>query len=251
MALATTRIFSDALGMAVTVDVILPQQKDLEPGRKAAVLWLLHGAFGTHSDWLRLTGIERYVRPYNLAVVMPSAQNSGYADMAHGGNYYTYIAKELPQKMRMLFNLSDKREENFIAGLSMGGEGSMRIGLANPEQYSVIGCLSAGVNNAQGTSADTRRHDLVVGDRDVSGTYLDGFASAQRILDEGLPRPRIYHACGTEDFLLPSARATRDFFRDKPFEYTYAEDPGAHTWDFWDDHIKQFIAFLGLPPRQQ
>lgn len=249
MAVAKARIFSDALGMAVTVNVILPQEKELRPDVKLPVLWLLHGAFGTYSDWLRLTGIERYARKYDLAVVMPAAQNSGYADMAHGGRYYTYITEELPKKMRLLFNLSARREDNFIAGLSMGGKGSMMIGLANPDKYSVIGCLSAGIENVQGSFARGRRHELICGNQDVSGTYQDGFSSAKKILDQGLPLPRIYHACGTEDFLLESARATRDFFRGTPFEYTYVEDPGAHTWDFWDEHIRQFIEFLHLPEK--
>lgn len=247
MAVAKARIFSDALGMAVTVNVILPQEKELRPDVKTPVLWLLHGAFGTYSDWLRLTGIERYARKYDLAVVMPAAQNSGYADMAHGGRYYTYIAEELPKKMRLLFNLSDRREDNFIAGLSMGGKGSMMIGLANPDKYSVIGCLSAGIENVQGGFARGRRHELICGSQDVSGTYQDGFSSAKKILAQGMPMPRIYHACGTEDFLLESARATRDFFQGTPFEYTYVEHPGAHTWDFWDEHIRQFIEFLHLP----
>ncbi len=249
MAVAKARIFSDALGMAVTVNVILPQEKDLRPDVKLPVLWLLHGAFGTYSDWLRLTGIERYARKYDLAVVMPAAQNSGYADMAHGGKYYTYIADELPKKMRLLFNLSDRREDNFIAGLSMGGKGSMMIGLANPDKYSVIGCLSAGIENVQGGFARGRRHELICGGQDVSGTYQDGFSSAKKILEQGLPMPRIFHACGTEDFLLESARATRDFFQGTPFEYTYVEAPGAHTWDFWDEHIRQFIEFLHLPEK--
>ena len=100
MALARTRLFSDALGLCVTVDVILPQRRDNAVNHKLPVLWLLHGAFGNHADWIRRTSIERYVAPYGLAVVMPSAQNSCYCDMAHGGKYYTFISKELPKKLR-------------------------------------------------------------------------------------------------------------------------------------------------------
>ena len=118
MALARTRLFSDALGLCVTVDVILPQRRDNASNHKLPVLWLLHGAFGNHADWIRRTSIERYVAPYGLAVVMPSAQNSCYCDMAHGGKYYTFISKELPQKLRTMFNFSENREDNFIAGLS-------------------------------------------------------------------------------------------------------------------------------------
>jgi S-formylglutathione hydrolase FrmB len=116
--------FSKALGMNVPVNVLLPSsgvsQRDL-PVRP--VLWLLHGAYGNQDDWIRRTAIERYAQEYDLAVVMPAAHLSGYADMAHGGAFYTYISKELPKMMRAFFPLSSKREENFIAGLPLRRHG--------------------------------------------------------------------------------------------------------------------------------
>ncbi|MBE5782821.1 MAG: esterase family protein [Clostridiales bacterium] len=245
MAVGTIRLFSSALGMCVTCDVILPQRDPEASQAPLPVLWLLHGAHGCHNDWIRKTNIERYVAPYNLAVVMPSAQNSCYVNMAHGLNYYSYIAEELPQAMRTHFRFSDRREDNFIAGLSMGGRGSFIIGMNKPEQYAAIGCLSAGAVHER-----SALHALPFGDEPIEGTYKDPFGNAKRILKDNLPRPRIFHACGQDDFLLDSARQTRDFFSsipDNPFDYQYIEAPGAHTWDFWDAHIQEFIRFLNLP----
>lgn len=250
MALARTRIFSDALGLCVTVDVILPQRKDNATDHKLPVLWLLHGAFGNHADWIRRTSIERYVAPYGLAVVMPSAQNSCYTDMAHGGRYYSFISEELPRKMRVLFNFSDKREDNFIAGLSMGGAGSFTIGLANPEKYSAIGCLSAGAINCKGSFHQGRRRELTIGDQPLENSYLDVYGNAKKIVEKHLPCPRVFHTCGDDDFLLPCALDTRDFFQafpGNPFEYQFLSAPGTHTWAFWDEHIQDFIRFLNLP----
>ena len=250
MALAKIRFFSKELGMCVTCSAILPQDREPEAARPAPVLWLLHGAEGNYSDWVRRTNIERYVRPYGLAVIMPSAHNSCYTDMAHGMRFYSYIAKELPARLPGMLNLSTKREENFIAGLSMGGAGSMMIGLSRPEKYSAIGCLSSGAVNLLSTFRKTNRFMLAFGDGPKAGTYQDPFGNAERILREKLPCPRIYHACGDRDFLLPDARRARDFFSalpGNPFDYQYAEDPGAHTWDFWDEHIHAFIEYLRLP----
>lgn len=124
------------------------------------------------------------------------------------------------------------------------------LGLANANQYAAIGCFSAGATLDGGGLRRSKRWALAFGNTPISGTYKDPFGSARRILDEGLPRPRIYHVCGTEDFLLADARKTRDFFcalPDNPFDYTYLEAPGAHTWDFWDTHIQGFLRFLRLP----
>lgn len=259
MALIHTGFFSEALGMCVSCDVILPQYSRSLIGMKTAdpstrkVLWLLHGASDDETIWQRRTSIERYAAPLGLSVVMPAAHLSSYADMAHGGKFFTYIADELPAQMHRMFGFSEKREDNFIAGLSMGGAGCMKIGLARPDRYSAIGCLSAGASNARKADSDNpariKRNKMVYDNRELIGTEEDVRGNAERLVKAGGPFPRIYHACGTEDFLLENARDTRDFFQGfegNPFEYLYEEAPGAHTWEFWDEHIQHFLSFLNL-----
>ena len=262
MALIQTHIASAVLGMDVTCQVILPQRATNLIGMESKadrglfpVLWLLHGLSDDETIWQRRTSIERYAAPLGLAVVMPGVQKSAYADMVHGGRYYTFISKELPELMANLFPFSRKREDNFIAGLSMGGAGCLKIGLANPEQYAAIGCLSAGmINRGANTPVRQARMEMLYGGRDLAGTEEDPFGNAQRILQEGRPVPRIYHACGDDDFLLASAHETRDFFQGfagNPFEYTYEQNPGVHSWDFWDEHIQHFLRFLHLAPETE
>lgn len=262
MALIHIGFFSECLGMSVSCDVILPQTAGGQIGMASGVrsdrhptLWLLHGASDDESIWQRRTSIERYAAPLGLAVVMPSAQLSSYANMAHGGAYYDYISEELPRKMRYFFPLSEKREDNYIAGLSMGGAGCMKIGLSKPQNYAAIGCLSAGASNRRASSdmsAAGRAHlNMLYGDRELAGTEEDPFYNARKIVAEGLSAPRIYHSIGQDDFLLENAHATRDFFQSlpgNPFDYTYEEHPGAHTWEYWDEHIQNFLRFIGLKP---
>lgn len=261
MALIHIGFFSESLGMCAACDVILPQQssrligmKTGDTGEKLKVLWLLHGASDNHTIWQRRTSIERYVAPLGLAVVMPCAHLSSYSDMAHGGKYFTYIADELPKIMRRFFNFSDKREDNFISGLSMGGSGCLKIGLARPEQYSAIGILSAGASNFRkagfaGRPGMEKRQEMVYGSRVLEGTEEDTLGSAKKIIEQGLPAPRIYHACGSDDFVIEMAHKTRDWFSalpGNPFDYTFDEGEGAHTWEFWDEHIQTFLKFLKL-----
>lgn len=261
MALVRIDFESRVLGMDTVCDVILPQKATRLIGMETAerqgetpVLWLLHGASDDETIWQRRTSIERYAAPLGLAVVMPGVQLSSYADMAHGGKYYTYVSQELPKIMHEFFGFSLKREDNFIAGLSMGGFGCMKIGLANPEKYAAIGCLSAGISRAGvrrrvTDPARKRRNEAVYGKRDLRGTEEDPEFQARSIIENGKPVPRIYHSCGSEDFLKESAHHTRDFFlqfEGNPFDYVYEEDPGAHTWEYWDEHIQHFLAYIGL-----
>ncbi len=245
MAWIQASFFSDALGMCVNCNVLLPMKGgDKKPDRtKRPVLWLLHGAHGNCDDWLRLTSVERYATRRGLAVVMPSAHLSSYMNMAHGGKYYDYIAQELPFKLRQMFPLSDQRDKNFIAGLSMGGRGAMMIGLANPEQYAVIGCFSAGLD----IPAKAPYRDDVLGAKMPTG-YADIRANAKKAAKLAQP-PKIYHSCGTEDPFLSAARKARDVIAaipNDPFGYVYEEGPGSHEWDYWDRAVKAFIERLPL-----
>ena len=237
--------------MNVALNVIIPD-KILPKQAPRKVLWLLHGAAGDHTDWGRKTSVERYANDAGLCVVMPSAHMSLYRDMAHGGAFFTYIADELPKLMRRFFGFSESRADNFVCGLSMGGAGALRIALHRPEQYAAAACFSAGLSNYLKGQEDypefVRLAQLAFGDESPSGEMAQLQALARDLVAKGAKLPRLYHRCGTEDFLLGCARETRDFFlslNKNPFGYVYEEGPGAHTWDYWDEGVRKFIAAIG------
>jgi len=260
VALIHTHFFSHALGMCAACEVVLPQRKAAlrAAGEKYPVLWLLHGAGDDETSWIRRTCVERYAAKYGLALVMPMAQLSRYADMAYGQKFFTFIADELPGVVRDFFPLSDRREDNLIAGLSMGGAGSLRIGLSRPENYRAIGCLSAGFSNYELQNARTRdpRRErqfwLALGDGNFAELEGAALRLAEEIAQNGGPAPAIYHTCGSEDYLRNNALAARDFFRNlpgDPFHYTFEEYPGGHEWQYWDEHVRDFLKWTQLPER--
>src|SRR5690606_35149889 len=110
--------------------------------KKHPVLYLLHGLSDDDTIWLRRTSIERYVAGLGLAVVMPNVHRSFYADMAYGGQYWTFLTEELPRVAGDFFPLSDAREDNYVAGLSMGGYGAFKWALSYPERFAAAGSLS-------------------------------------------------------------------------------------------------------------
>lgn len=249
MAQITVNWASNIICRNMNCSVILPERATTA----VPTLWLLHGMHDNHTVWMRNTSIERYAAERGIAVVMPDGELSNYADMAHGHRFYSAIAGELFDLMGGFFNLSPRREDNWIAGNSMGGGGALKIGLANPDKFSAIGCLSAGdtVFPFPGTKpGDDPEIDAllyrVYDGREIEGTEEDVLGSAKKILADGLPTPRIFHAIGKDDFLLESAHRTRDFFTAldrNPFAYTYIEDEGAHNWAYWDKHITDFLDF--------
>src|SRR3954454_13731935 len=137
MALLRCDFFSDVLGLSTSMTAILPQSTSAQIGMSGSVggglppvLYLLHGLSDDDTTWLRRTSVERYVAPLGLAVVMPQVHRSFYTDQAHGGRYWTFLSEELPAVVNSFFTVSDRREDTFVAGLSMGGLRRVQVGAA-------------------------------------------------------------------------------------------------------------------------
>lgn len=251
MAFIQCNFFSEVLGICSTMNVILPQTP-VAAGRKESgtfpVLYLLHGLSDDHTAWARNTSIERYVDQRGLAVVMPAVNRSFYTDMKRGYKYWTFISEELPAIVQSFFPVSDKREDTFVAGLSMGGYGAFKLALGCPERYSAAASLSGAVDIAGApANEDVVEYDLVYGDvESVRGTENDLFYLAEKVAKSGEPMPKMYQCCGTEDFLYEDNIRFRDFIKKLPFDYVYEEEHGTHVWEYWDKKIQKVLEWLPL-----
>ena len=127
MALVQVDFFSEKLMRTVTINAIIPVDKKLnQPNKKFKTLYLLHGIFGNYTDWVCGTRIQRWAQDHDLAVIMPSGENKFYVDNENSHEYYSqFIGEELVSITRAMFPLSQRREDTFIAGLSMGGYGAI------------------------------------------------------------------------------------------------------------------------------
>jgi putative tributyrin esterase len=127
-----------------SLNLIVPDPGKMNgiPVRERKVLYLLHGLSEDASAWPRYTAIEAIADEYGLVVVMPSVGRSFYADLPNGQSYFTYLMEELPGYLSDVFDLSPKRENTLIAGVSMGGYGAIKAALLYPARFSVAASLS-------------------------------------------------------------------------------------------------------------
>ena len=239
--------YADALGVQTRMHVLLPQR--LAAG-KAKTLYLLHGMSDDEGTWMRRTSIERYAEEKGLAVVMPDGGLGWYTDMYRGLAWFKFISGELPALCRRFFPiLSDKREDTYIGGNSMGGYGALKCALRAPQTFSKVislsGALDAADTAINNTVPATRRYweDVFGPAEDVSGSENDLFAAATALTDPAL-RPQIYMWCGTEDFLYAQNIRMRDHLRALGYDLTYEESPGDHQWKHWDKKIADALDWL-------
>ena len=157
MALVHLNFESECLGNNTDVSIILPDKPHgttpenfYANGKKYPVLWLLHGTFGDYTDWVRKSSIERYATARDLIVVMPSGLNSNYLNWPGFGTGYRawdYLFDELMPLVHNWYPASSKREDNYIAGLSMGGRGVFQYVAGRPEKFAAAAVLSCAPND--------------------------------------------------------------------------------------------------------
>lgn len=229
------------------MNVILPQE--LNRDRKYPVLYLLHGLSDNHTIWTRRTSIERYADQYGIAVVMPEVHRSFYADMKQGLKYWTYISEELPQLVRSFFPISERREDNFVAGLSMGGYGAFKVGLNHPDRYAAAASLSGALDVGYWNHPEVfgeQEYRMVFGDpSECRGSVNDLFHQASLLAESG-KELKLYQCCGTEDFLYEQNQQFLSHAKSLGLDITYEEEPGGHTWDYWDMKIQHVLSWLPI-----
>jgi S-formylglutathione hydrolase FrmB len=163
------------------------------------------------------------------------------------------MTEELPQVIQSMFPVSRKREDTFIAGLSMGGYGAWYLALRRPDLYAAAASLSGAVDigfRVTPLKLDEKAPkpffaENCFGDlRALPGSDSDLIALYPRAAEKGL-LPRLYQSCGTKDYLYYMNRLTHEKLVELGAEITYHEIPGMeHEWDCWDQEIRRVLQWI-------
>lgn len=262
MALFTGDFKSKELSTRTPISVILPSDnidflEDTDTSAKPPykTLYLLHGMFGNNETFLYNTQIRSFAEQNDLAVVLPSCGNSFYINKPNAFEYYSnYVGEELVNFTRKIFPLTDKKEDTYIAGFSMGGYGAIRTGLLYNDTFSAIGGISSGlITHRLNEAIDDYKHiidsknfaESCFGDLSkVVGSDMDPEFLIDSLLENKKKIPRIFMAVGKEDFLRSENESFHNFLKKKNVPVTFGEYEQTHTWDFCNTHIKEFIEWL-------
>ena len=129
----------------------------------------------------------------------------------------------------------------------MGGYGAFKIALKNPYVFSAAASFS-GVLDINNRFINEKFWEeekfLVFGDVKTLENSGENLKYILDNFDSNAPKPRLYQACGTEDFLYGDNQNFREWIKDKGFTHKYFEGPGTHDWAFWDAQIKEAIEFF-------
>lgn len=246
MAELLCNFFSYSLGYPVDIQVIIPSVSPCDMDNptklthkiqtKYPVLYLLHGHGNDYMCWSRFTSMQRYVEERRIVAVTCSVGNKCYMNAEYGERYYDFVEKELPEFIKANFPVSDRQEDTYIAGLSMGGYGTLAHGLGHPQSYRAIGAFSPGVGFGD-QSAKSIGHSLP--------STMDLHVQLEDDLKGGKKLPDIFICIGNNDFLYKSVTEFHKFLLEKGIEHRYDDIEGyEHEWAFWDLELPKFLDWI-------
>ncbi len=242
MSFITCTFQSNILQKSVQFNVILPQNI-----KQARVLYLLHGLSDDYSAWSRHTCIERYANEFGFVVIMPDGGKSYYTDMSTGDMYYKHFTEEIFTYIPSVFNINCKRENTFIAGLSMGGYGALKFALRNPELFFGAASLSGCVDVCHRLKTDPRwkmaKTQVFGAESQVKESENDLFYLLKNNHFNTFP-VHIYLACGTEDFLYKDNLLFAEELKKYRLSHQISFSTGIHDWIYWDNEIQEVLKYM-------
>jgi S-formylglutathione hydrolase FrmB len=188
-------------------NVLLPDGYDAHPNRRYPVLYLLHGATFDYRAWQQTMDVTKTAAHFPGVIVMPDGGRFGmYTDWFNNGargqpKWLSYFTQELPGIVERRFRIRHARRWHAVAGLSMGGQGALRLAAAMPGYFGSVAGFSPAVPDIQ--SPETPLGILAIGQGTttyesiwgpLTGYYAAGNNTAAQL--ENLQYTRMYLTSG-------------------------------------------------------
>lgn len=249
---------SSMLMRAVDVHVFLPFH-DGYPDTPAPfpTLYFLPGYSANAEEIATCLPMRQMSARYGIAVVIPDGENSFYSDHPERATLHgSFVEKELVDITRALFpQLSHRREDTFIGGISMGGYGAAVHGLHAHDTFSRILMMSPAIEadmlfrpDANGEERGVPRSifdSVLGGEQGYRNSYMNPRKAVADLKAAGAELPRMYMCCGLQDTLVYDAcKSFRTYLEEQNVPMTYVEGDGLHMLPYWDEQLEGGFAFL-------
>lgn len=267
--LETQTLQSKILGKNVNYTVYLPADYSSSQ-RTYPVVYLLHGYTDDNTGWLQFGEINRYadkaiaegaIPP--MIIVMPNADSSFYINSYDGKeNYEDFFVNEFMPAVEKEFRIKATKQYRGVAGLSMGGYGTLILALKHPDLFSACAPLSAAVwdDDAIVTMPDNTYENIIgklygkglKGKSRLTKTWYDN-AILKIVANKStgdLSKVRYWIDCGDDDFLIKGNCLLHIALTEKKVPHEFRVRDGEHNWTYWRTGITDALQFIGKSFRQ-
>lgn len=250
---------SNKVSYPVEYSIYLPPDYETS-NRSYPVLYLLHGYSDDETGWIQFgeanriadEGIENGDFPPCI-IVIPDGKVTWYINSADGKDpWEDMFIQEFIPFIEKEYRVRSKKEFRAIAGLSMGGNGSLLLAMHHPDLFSSCVALSAGTFTDEEIIGNDRYDHYfknIYGEKPENGVSEHWKANSplhllETVAPEKLKSVRWYIDCGDDDFLYKGNSALHVKMRDLGIEHEYRVRDGSHTWSYWRQGLHDGLIFI-------
>lgn len=255
---------SKTLGKTVRYTIYLPPDYETS-NRFYPVVYLLHGYTDNDTGWLQFgeanqiadDGIANRAIP-PMILVMPDGGVSFYINNHDGSvRYDDFFIQEFIPFIEKKYRIRAEKQYRGIAGLSMGGYGSLVHTLRHPEMFVACAAFSSAVMTDDEVTA-TAEDDWNQVYGPVYGPSLKGAGRLTDHLKSYNPihmvrnggsskfgSARLYIDCGDDDFLYKGNSTFHIVLRELKIPHEFRVRDGGHTWSYWRSGLLEGLKFIG------
>jgi enterochelin esterase-like enzyme len=202
---------------------------------KFPVLYLLHGAGDADDSWTSvgragfiLDNLIAAKKARPMIVVMPAGHTAqtppGRGGLPPGDEFEQDFVKDVMPLVEKTYRVIADRPHRAIAGLSMGGNQTLLVGLTHLDLFRYIGAFSPVIFNASA-------------EQDFKNAFADAAATSKQL-------KQFYIYCGNKDTLFASNKSFHELLDQRKIKHTFVETEGAHVWWNWRDYLVDFAPRL-------
>lgn len=212
------------------------------------VCLLLHGVYGSAWSWAFNAGVHRTalqmiergeIAPMLIAMPSDGLWGDGSAYLPHHSlDFEKWIAADVPETLITVFPQVSEQSPFFIAGLSMGGFGALRIGAKYHQRF----------RGMAGHSSITELDQLSMFVEESADGYAQPDKTDESVLNTILKyrekAPPFRFDCGSSDVLINENRILHQQLEARNIPHTYEEFEGEHEWPYWEKHVADTLQFF-------
>lgn len=255
---------SKILGKAVKYSIYLPADYEVAQ-RRYPTLYLLHGYSDDETGWTQFGEVQKIANEAiakgdatQMIIAMPDAGVSWYINDAAGKvQFEDFFVKEFIPFIDSVYKTRNKKEYRAVAGLSMGGYGSLIYGMKHPELFAACAPLSAAVWNDEHIAGMPQTDWTNYKFNELFGTNLEGkkhlterwyknsiLKIAATTPVEKLNTVRFYIDCGDDDFLIKGNMELHALLTDRKVIHEFRVRDGVHNWPYWRTALPEVLKFV-------
>lgn len=252
---------SNVLQHKVSYSVYLPPDYSTAT-RWYPVVYLLHGFTGCEIDWIQYGQIDRLANAAiadgtipPMIIVMPDADSTWYInDVSGKSRYEEMMVSEFIPEVERKFRIRGTKEFRGIAGLSMGGYGTLVLAMRHPELFSAAAGLSAAIITDE-EFAGRLKNDRwgfnslfgpMRGDTLPEHWHHHSVLKMAETSDAAkLSSVRWWLDCGDDDYLFNGNALLSIALHDRKITHQFRVREGAHSWEYWRTGIIPALEFIG------